>query len=263
MKKPNALIFGGLGINCEKEMAHACTVAGANSSIIPIQAFLNGMITLDDYQLLCFPGGFSFADELGAGKVLANRLVYAHSGLKEKLVQFVENGNAILGICNGFQLLVKMGLLPGDPGNQSVSLAHNDSSRFENRWVHHSVQPNHSIFLKGLTSMYLPIRHGEGKLIGEYDTHFIPLKYATEMGNATQTYPANPNGSAHAAAGLVDKTGRILGMMAHPEAALYFTQDPRWQAEKELRMRRGDPIPTHGDGYALFYNAINYFVERQ
>lgn len=263
MRKPHALIFGGLGINCEKEMAHACTIAGATATVIPIQAFLKGMVTLNEYQLLCFPGGFSFADELGAGKVLANRLMHVHSELKEKLVQFVDNGNAILGICNGFQLLVKLGLLPGKPGDQSVSLAHNDSSRFENRWVHHLVEAPHSIFLKDLKSLYLPVRHGEGKLIGEWNQDFIALKYATEAGAPAHYFPANPNGSAHATAGLVDHTGRVLGMMAHPEAALYFTHDPRWPHEKQLRNRQGRALPVHADGYALFQNAIDYLKEHR
>lgn len=258
-----ALVASGLGINCEREMAHACTIAGAKTHVVPVNALLQGTVELDDYALVCFPGGFAFADELGAGKVLANRFAHAESRLKERLASFVEKGNAILGVCNGFQLLVKVGLLPGKPAPLSMSLAANDSSKFENRWVYHQVQPSNSIFTRDLTHLYLPVRHGEGKLLGNCDPRYIALKYTTESGEPTQHYPENPNGSPNAAAALSDETGRILGMMAHPEAALYFTQDPRWPHEKERRNRRGESLPPHGDGYALFYNAISSLKEKR
>lgn len=263
MRNPAVMVFSGLGINCEKELAHAFQQAGADVITLHIQAFLNNNIDLKDYSILCFPGGFSFADELGAGKVLANRLAHAAGDLKGKLLNFVEQGNAILGICNGFQLLVKLGLLPGNSTSQSVSLSHNDSSRFENRWVHHRVQPTNSIFLRDLSHLYLPIRHGEGKLVGEYDPKYIPLKYTTAAGMPTQSFPDNPNGSSNAAAALTDPTGRILGMMAHPEAALYFTQDPRWSNERQRLIRAGKEMPRFGDGYALFRNAVAYFKEQK
>lgn len=258
-----ALIAGGLGINCEREMAHACTIAGASAHIIPINALLEGSVQLDNYGLVCFPGGFAFADELGAGKVLANRLIHAESRLKDALASFVEKGNAILGICNGFQLLVKVGLLPGKPASQSMSLGANDSSTFEDRWVHHKVQRSNSIFTRDLTHLYLPVRHGEGKLLGSCDESMVALKYANDLGEPTQRYPENPNGSPNANAALTDESGRILGMMAHPEAALYFTQDPRWTQEKERRQRKGDALPRYGDGFALFHNAISYLKENR
>jgi len=253
-----ALIISGYGINCEKEMALACSTAGFESVLIHTQTLLTQNVNLAPFDLIVFPGGFSFGDELGAGKVFANRIAYAKQSegahLKDRLLEFVDSGKCILGICNGFQLLVKLGLLPG-------ALAHNESGRFEDRWVHHKVCSSPCVFTQGLTHLYLPVRHGEGKYISTESAR-VPLKYSTQEGRATQEYPYNPNGSEDAIAAVTDSTGRIFGMMAHPEAALFFTNDPRWTREREQRLRRGDPIPQYADGYALFYNVKRYLLER-
>lgn len=253
-----ALIVSGYGINCEKEMQLACRTAGFETVLIHTQTLLTELVDLNSYGLIVFPGGFSFGDELGAGKVFANRIAYAKQAegahLRERLLEFVASGKCILGICNGFQLLVKLGLLPG-------ALAHNESGRFENRWAYHQVCPSSCIFTRGLTQLYLPLRHGEGKYIAD-GSYRAPLKYATAYGEATEKYPENPNGSADGVAAVTDSTGRILGMMAHPEAALFFTHDPRWHREKEKRQRRGEPLPQYADGYALFHNAMHYLTEQ-
>lgn len=273
MREVKALIISGYGINCERETALACQQAGAATKILHAGALLENKENLDEYQLLVFPGGFSFGDDLGAGKALANRLSYSERGgqapLKGRLIDFVERGGCILGICNGFQLLVKLGLLPGvqdGPSEQRASLAANDSCRFEDRWVHHSVLPSRSIFTTGLSHLFLPVRHGEGKCVFGarcspqtlIDEGYVPLQYATPEGEATQSYPCNPNGSTHAIAAMCDRTGRILGMMAHPEAALFWTNTPFWTREKEKLKREGGPFPTHGPGIALFKNAVTY-----
>ena len=234
-------VITGCGINCEKEVAVACTAAGAEVSFVHVKKLFSDSFSWEEAQLLIFPGGFSFGDELGAAKVFANRLLH----LRDKLQQFVSQGNCILGICNGFQLLVKLGLLPGE-GEQSASLACNDTGRFECRWIHHTVLPSNCIFTQGLSSLYLPIRHGEGKFVSKSTEKLFENKQVVLQ------YDNNLNGSMDAIAAICDPTGRILGMMAHPEAALYITHDPRW-----TRMNPRD-LPEFGSGFAIFKNAVTY-----
>ncbi len=222
-----ALVLTGYGINCEKEMAYGATLAGAETTICHVKTWLLGKLRLLDYQLLLFPGGFSFGDELGAAKAFANRISF--SGKKQELLEFIEKGNAILGVCNGFQLLVKLGILPG-------TLLPNVHGRFIDNWVHHEVTPSNCIFTVGLKELYLPIRHAEGNYFTEKPMG-VALKYKT-----------NPNGSVQSIAGVCDPTGRVLGMMAHPEAALLFTHLPDWTRRKE--------VSKFGPGFALFQNGI-------
>lgn len=272
MKSVKALIITGYGINCEKEMAFACKKGGAEVTVTHINDLLNGAIALNDYHLLGFPGGFSFADDLGAAKAFANRLTYSqHEGksFKERLHEFVQKGNCIIGICNGFQLLVKLGLLPSfvDIGTpQQLSLVHNDSQQFENRWTHHKVLPSPCVFTKDLESLYLPVRHGEGKLVAQseevteklFRNHQVVLQYSDINGTPTENYPDNPNGSTRAIGGVCDETGRVFGMMAHPEAALFFTNLPHWQRLKTQASRIGEEVPLEADGYKIFENGMNY-----
>lgn len=275
MKEINALIISGYGINCEKEMALACEMAGATATISHSEAILTNQLSLEKYDLIAFPGGFSFGDELGAAKAFANRLSHSSkiegSNIKEKLQHHVNQGKCIIGICNGFQLLVKLGLLPGsgDNANQTVSLAHNESCQFESRWVHHNVRSSPCIFTKGISSLYLPVRHGEGKLVANdkktlenlFENNHIVLQYADDSGDITMQYPHNPNGSQQSIGGMCDSTGRIFGMMAHPEGALLFTNTPQWLRQKESLKREKKPLPTHGPGYQIFKNAVDYLKE--
>ena len=247
MKKVKALVLSGYGINCEAEMAKGASLAGFDVTTLHAKAWLVGKVNLLDYQLLLFPGGFSFGDELGAGKAFANRIAF--SKRKEELLTFVEKGNCILGVCNGFQILVKLGLLPG---KGSAALIKNEKGRFESRWVHQKVLPSNSIFTKGLNELFLPIRHGEGNFVSSN------IKRLQKNGQIALQYVDNPNGSLLSISGVTDPTGRILGMMPHPEAALFFTQLPDWVRQKEEKKRNGEPLPTHGPGLALFKNAIDY-----
>lgn len=262
-----ALVISGYGINCEKEMAAACTLAGAETSVVHARDLLTGSVRPDAYRLLAFPGGFSFGDELGAAKAFANRII--HSGrLQEALIRFVEGGGCILGVCNGFQLLVKLGILP-DMGAQNASLAYNDSGRFEARWVNHAVAPTHCVFSRGIDTMRLPIRHGEGKFVAaDSDTvqslfarQQVVFQYADAEGIPAMTYPANPNGSLGAIAGVCDRTGRVMGMMAHPEAAVWFTNHPQWTRMKENAKRDNRSLPEYGDGLRIFKNVVDYLKE--
>ncbi|MDI6753873.1 MAG: phosphoribosylformylglycinamidine synthase subunit PurQ [Thermodesulfobacteriota bacterium] len=268
MKKVKALVLAGNGINCEMEMAHACRLAGSDVvDIVFLYDILSGEVKLDDYHFLNLPGGFLDGDDLGAAKAMAHRLKYAKiagSGerLDEVIFRFIREGKLILGVCNGFQLMVKSGLLPGLKGiygKQALTLTFNDSGRFEDRWVYLKVNSNSpSIFTRGLKGLYLPVRHGEGKFIPKNDEmlaelerkNLIALQYSDpDYRKPTLEYPLNPNGSASAIAGICDETGRLFGMMPHPEAYLYFVNHPRWTREK---------VPEEGMGLAIFRNAVEY-----
>lgn len=268
MGKVKALILAGNGINCEMEMAHACRLAGCEEvDIVYIYDLLSGEIKLDDYHFLNLPGGFLDGDDLGSAKAMAHRLKYARIAgkgerLEEAIHRFLKEGKVILGVCNGFQLMVKAGLIPalnGNYGHQQATLTFNDSGKFEDRWVYLKVNPHSPcVFTKGLEGLYLPVRHGEGKFIPKDDQtlkeleekNLIVLQYATEdYKTPTMDYPWNPNGSIAAVAGICDESGRLFGLMPHPEAYLYKINHPRWTREE---------VPEEGMGLAIFKNAVNY-----
>ncbi|MRR55797.1 MAG: phosphoribosylformylglycinamidine synthase subunit PurQ [Deltaproteobacteria bacterium] len=269
MKQAKAIVLTGNGTNCEVEAAHACRLAGFDEvRIAHIAELLYGDVRLDDFHFLNLTGGFLDGDDLGSAKAQANRLKYARiSGSNEHLIdqilRFITDGKLILGVCNGFQLLVKMGLLPALAGtylNQSATLTFNDSGRFQDRWVYLKCDPDSpSVFTKGVSGgMYLPIRHGEGKFLVESDEvlqkieslHLSVLKYSDSAYSApTLEFPLNPNGSMNAIAGLCDESGRLMGLMPHPEAFLHRTNHPRWTRES---------LPEEGDGLILFRNALEY-----
>ncbi|MDP8255174.1 MAG: phosphoribosylformylglycinamidine synthase subunit PurQ [Candidatus Alcyoniella australis] len=266
-KQVRAMVMAGNGTNCEMEMAHACRMAGAEVvDTVSIYELLDGERKLEDYHFLNIPGGFLDGDDLGSAKAAAN--IYAHAKvrnsdetLRGQLERFVEQGKLILGICNGFQLLIKLGLVPAIDGKyfeQQATLTFNKSGRFENRWVRLTIDPQSPcVFTRGLTSIELPVRHGEGQVVvpdsamGERLKHgHVALRYAACVGGLpTEEYPANPNGSQDGVAGLCDPSGRVFGMMPHPEAFLHRTNHPRWTRET---------LPEQGDGLALFINAVDY-----
>lgn len=203
-----------------------------------------------DFSIFMIPGGFSYGDDLGAGKVMANEL---ERRLGEQVMEFVSRGGVVLGVCNGFQVLVRAGLLPIPFGGQQVSLLPNVSGRFECRWVHLQISPdNPCVFTRGLDHLDLPVAHGEGRLYVPQSvvSAIVPvLRYAKPDGSEP-VYPYDPNGSFGHLAGLCDPSGRILGLMPHPERFVRRSQHPRWTAE-------GDPLRS-GDGLAFFENAVSY-----
>lgn len=268
VKIVRAIVITGNGTNCEMEMAHACRLAGADEvDIVHLSELLYGEKKLDNYHFLNLPGGFLDGDDLGSAKAGANRILHAAvlgtgERLHNQFTRFINQGKLILGVCNGFQLLVKLGMLPGLGGNyttQSVTLTVNDSGRFEDRWVYLRGNPaSPCIFTRGIGGTYLPVRHGEGKLIARDDAtleaisqrELIALQYThDDYGEGAIDYPANPNGSVKAIAGLCDETGRIFGLMPHPEAYLHYTNHPRWTRET---------LPADGMGLAIFRNAIEF-----
>ena len=265
MAKVNVLVLTGYGTNCHDETAHAARLGGADrADIVHFSDIVSGDVHLDDYQMITFPGGFLDGDDMGAAQAAAQRWLHlsdAHGvPLLEHLNRFLNDGKLMLGICNGFQLMVKLGLLPALDGkrfNRQVSLTYNNSARFEDRWVRLSVNDKSPcVFTKGLGHLAMPVRHGEGRIVTPDDEtlkrleneNLIALKYADpDTGLPTQEYPANPNGSPLAIAGLTDPTGHCLGLMPHPEAFNHNTNAPRW--------RRGEyEMP----GTILFENAVRY-----
>jgi phosphoribosylformylglycinamidine synthase len=249
-----------------------------------ITEIYEGGIPLHDYSFLVMIGGFMDGDDLGGGRACANRFRYRQlpgqmggGTFLERLQDFIAQGRLVLGICNGFQVLVKLGLLPGhakpdlnyrpaqEESSQTVSLTNNARGRFENRWVHLRVDPaSPCIYTKGLDHLELPIRHGEGRLVGKNEPqlaslvegHLSPLRYSLPDGEPTEEYPANPNGSPFGIASLCNSSGTVMGLMPHPEAFNHFTNHPQWTRKPFAP----DPDSEDGDGLALFRNAYAYLA---
>lgn len=263
--KPKVLIFSGYGLNCEEETKYAFDLAGAKSNIVHINDLIDKTKKIDNYQILAFPGGFSFGDDTGSGNAFANKV---KNHLWDNLKKFVTNDCLIIGICNGFQILTNLGLLPAfnkKYGIQKVALLHNDSARYLTRWVDLKVE-NHSPWLKDIKTLSLPIAHGEGKLYATEKVltelkskKLISLRYMSGSICNYSNLEANPNGSADNIAGITDETGRIFGLMPHPERAIFFTQIPNWPLLKEEYIRKGLKLPEFGPGLQIFKNAVNYF----
>ncbi len=255
MPTPNVLILRAPGTNCDAETAFAFETAGAAVTRIHINALRENPHQLENFEILAIPGGFSFGDDVGAGKILASSL---ENFLSDAVREFRDAGKLILGVCNGFQVLLKAGLLmPPDEDGPISTLGHNVSAKFEDRWTHLRATPGNCPFLKGIDRMYLPVAHGEGNFLAREDWILrglgqagqIVLRYTTADGS-TPTYPANPNGSRDDVAGVCDATGRVLGLMPHPERHVLPTQHPQWS-------RRG--LAPEGDGLQLFRNAVEFF----
>jgi phosphoribosylformylglycinamidine synthase len=262
MPSPNVLVLRAPGTNCDQESALAFRLAGAKTEILHVNRLLDSPRLLDRFQILCIPGGFSYGDDVAAGRILANQLEHH---LTEPLAQFHAGGKLILGICNGFQVMIRSGiLLPADAEHgPPATLTLNDSGKYEDRWVRLEVRGGKCVFLEGIHSMYLPVAHAEGKFVardagvlaGLESAGQLVLRYVSQ-GPAKQTaksplsFPDNPNGSMADVAGLCDRSGRVLGLMPHPERHIDPTQHPRWT--------RGEAGPV-GDGFQVFLNAVGYF----
>ena len=271
-KKVKSIVITGNGTNCEMEMAHACRLAGSDEvDIVHISELLFGEKRLEDYHFLNLPGGFLDGDDMGGAKAGANRIIHAtvkNGGekLHEQFMRFINDGKLILGVCNGFQIMVKLGLLPafdGEYDSQSMTLTFNDSGRFEARWVYLTInKKSPCVFTRDLDGVYLPVRHGEGKLVTQDDMvlkrlhnrNHIVVQYSDHgYSGPVMDYPENPNGSIDGIAGVCDESGRIFGLMPHPEAYLHYTNHPRWTREV---------LPEEGMGLRIFKNAVD-FIRRE
>ena len=261
-----ALVITGLGLNCEKETSCALRMAGAAPEMVHLSDILGGERSLAEFQILAFIGGFSFGDHIGAGTVLANRLKYR---LREQLLEFVDAGKLVIGICNGFQTITRLGLVPALNGarfEQQVALAQNTQGVFRDSWVMLRANPDSPcVFTKGIDVLPLPIRHGEGcfvprdeELLQQIEEGaLVALRYVDpESDEATSEFPHNPNGSVNAIAGICDSSGRVFGLMPHPEAYLSPFNHPHW-----TRQKINEVLPEKGLGLRIFENAVNFAAE--
>ncbi len=255
--KPRVAVITGYGINSDNELAHCFALAGGDPRRVHINDLIARKPALSDFDLIAVPGGFSFGDHIASGRVFANKLK-AH--LAEDLARAAERKVPMIGICNGFQVLVKLGLLPADKSEgrlvQTATLTYNDSGRFEDRWCHLARDPSSKcLWTKGIERIYLPIRHGEGKFIPGDAAQLaalgrngqISLRYCAANGSAPSGYPENPNGSTDDIAGICSADGLIFGLMPHPEAHMLATNHPQWQ---KLGLK------GEGEGVRIFRNAV-------
>jgi phosphoribosylformylglycinamidine synthase I len=263
MGKVKVIILRTAGTNCDKETAFAFEQAGAAAEFVHINELTKRRKDLRDFQILAIPGGFTYGDDIASGKILANELRFK---LEDDLERFISDGKLMIGICNGFQILVKAGLLPNLSGNfQSIetTLTLNDSAKFEDRWVYLKKgargkgQGSRCVWTHGIDDIiYLPVAHGEGKFIPRSaeilkqlkDEGLIVFEYVDEKGRRAD-YPANPNGSVDNIAGICDRTGHIMGLMPHPERHISPLQHPRWTRTSRKAC---------GDGFAIFKNGVNF-----
>jgi len=271
-KRPGALVLTGYGINCDYETQYACNVVGFSAERIHLNDLLEKSMSIFKYSLVVFPGGFSFGDDLGSGVAFASKIRFSHSDggnrLYNCIMEYVHRGGLVLGVCNGFQILVRLGIIPASEGLygvQQVTLAPNREGYFIDRWVNLRVEPeSKNVFTKGIDILRLPVRHGEGRFIpmdkkimqSLEKENQITLRYCDEQGKPTMEFPLNPNGSEGAVAGISDPSGRILGLMPHPEAAVSVYQYPDWTRKTKPGMHKQSSLK--GDGYRIFENAFMY-----
>jgi phosphoribosylformylglycinamidine synthase len=277
MTKPNVLILTGYGINCDEETKFAFEKCQASADIVHINDLIENPSQLQKYQIITFAGGFSYGDDTGSGKALANRI---KNNLSESLLEFIERDTLVLGICNGFQVMINLGLAPAleKPfGYIEASLEYNKSNRYQCRWVDLKVDSNSPcVFTQGIDVLHIPVAHGEGNYYANEDVlsliendHLAPLKYAKPVDLAADNlavynfaegeFPYNPNGAVNDIAAICTRSGRVMGMMPHPERGMLFTQRDDWTFLKEKYIRENVDIPEEADGIKIFKNAVNYF----
>lgn len=260
MAKPKVLILRAPGTNCEGETAYAFQLAGAQTTLLHVNRLIESPQLADGHQILCFPGGFSYGDDIAAGRILAQQLK-VH--LSDMVNCFRDEDHLVLGICNGLQIMMRLGIFFDDSTAPPATLTLNQQARFEDRWVHLATAENNCVFLHDIEHMYLPMAHAEGRLVLRADeagrtfagTGRLCLRYSAEKGPAIDEalpFPLNPNGAAMNTAGLCDESGRIFGLMPHPERHIEATHHPFWTRRTEQ--------PEYGDGFAIFQNAVGYFA---
>ncbi len=259
MSAPKILVLRAPGINCERETHHAFARAGGSPEFVHIQQLLNKPTLLDEFRAIAVPGGFAYGDDISSGRVLAQEMKHK---LGDRILQFVDRGGLVLGICNGFQVLVRLGLLPCTQHKleEEVTLTHNLSNHYECRWVTLQTQKSRCVFLPAGLTLRWPAAHGEGRLIARdaglqkllLDEGYAALLYVDDHGKPTEVYPQNPNGAPLGFAGLTNKTGRVLGMMPHPDRSYLPTHMPNW---RRTLLERGE-LPLDGDGMVVFRELV-------
>jgi phosphoribosylformylglycinamidine synthase subunit PurQ / glutaminase len=271
-KQVKVLILSGYGINSETESAHAFMLAGAIAEIVHINDLISKKKKMSDYDIMIFPGGFSYGDDTGSGQAYADKM---RNNLWIELMEFIESGKLVLGVCNGFQIMVHLGLFPlksGKYGERRHALLSNSQSRFECRDVHIKAAETNCVFTKNIDIAHLPISHGEGRFFCDKETfaalqqdNQIVFTYCTSDGEpARGHYPENPNGAMLDVAAICDHTGRLMGMMPHPERAIYTTSLPDFHMQKELARRDGRVLPELVEpNLMIFKNAVEFAGDKK
>ena len=274
MYVPNVAVLFGFGINCDHETAAVFDMVGGNSTRVHLNSFISGSDSLDNYDILAVPGGFSFGDHLGSGRLMGNRMRFS---LRDELTKFIGAGKPIIGICNGFQVLVKTGLLPGPEGSvpdfvQRASLTLNDSGRYEDRWVTLEFnQHSNCIWTKRMTKIDCPVRHGEGKYVmpdldnltklaanNQIAVRYIDPENTDAEPDIVLPFPKSPNGSMMNIAGISDNTGLVFGLMPHPEAIYAQWLHPDYT--RGTAPGTASDIEWEGQGLQIFRNAVEYVI---
>jgi len=260
MARPKALVVRAPGTNCDIETAYAFELAGASADRLHVNQLIDHPELAKSYQILCFPGGFSYGDDIAAGRIAA---VQWQTRLSDTLEMFRDEDRLVLGICNGFQIMMRLGIFFSAPETRvPATLTWNLQGRFESRWVHLKSDTDQCVFLTGVERIYLPMAHAEGRFLMRDEAAQqelssagqIALRYCSEQGETGDEplpFPSNPNGAQWNVAGICDPSGRIFGMMPHPERFLFPTNHPSWT--------RLEPLPEHGEGLRIFKNAVAYF----
>lgn len=258
---PRVLILRAPGTNCDKETAFAFEKAGAVATAVHVQQLIENPSSGSSCQILCIPGGFSYGDDIAAGRILAQRLS-VH--LRDLIDDFLHQDKLVIGICNGFQVLMRLGVFfPDSNGSTPATLTLNRQARFEDRWVHLSAGPTNSVFLRDIDQLFLPVAHAEGRFVIKdevsrsrlVDNRQLGLRYCQsdgKTGDQCLPFPDNPNGADLNVAGISDPSGRLFGLMPHPERYIDPTQHPFWT--------RLETLPDFGEGMAIFRNATGYFA---
>ena len=258
-----ALILSGYGINCEEETFNAFNIAGIEATIVHINDLIENPKKLKSFQVLALPGGFSYGDHTGSGNAMAHKI---KNNLFENIVDFIERDKLVIGICNGCQILINLGIAPASEGyKRELALVENDIPTYQCRWVNIKVIRQKSPWLKKIKELYLPVAHQEGKFIASKKTldklnkkKLIICKYINNNGLlAKKKFPFNPNGSMEDIAAITNTKGNVLAIMPHPERAFYFLQRPDWIDQKERNFM--NKSKQYGDGYKIFRNAYYYF----
>ena len=259
MSAPKVLVLRAPGINCERETHFAFARAGGAPEYVHIQQLLAAPTQLDRFAAIAVPGGFSYGDDISSGRVLAQEM---KARLGEAILRFVDRGGLVLGICNGFQVLVRLGLLPCTQHKleEEVTLTHNLSNHYECRWVTLRTRKSRCVFLPPDLTLRWPAAHGEGRLVARDPAlqqlllaeGYATMLYVDDQGQPTERYPFNPNGAPLGFAGLTDRTGRVLGVMPHPDRSYLPTHMPDW---RRTALQRGS-LPEDGDGMVVFREMI-------
>ncbi len=260
-----ALILSGYGLNSEEETLHAFKYCGLEGDIVHINDVIDSPKMLEDYNILAIPGGFSYGDDTGSGNAFAQKMRLA---LMPQLLEFIARDTLTIGICNGCQILVNLGLVPalGNYGERDIAVTYNASARYQCRWIDLKIQSN-SPWLRGIDTIHIPVAHGEGRFMMEDKTlkalqknGQIAARYIKEDGSSAQEeFPYNPNGSVDDIAAMTDKTGKILAIMPHPERGMFTWQRDDFAELKDRAQRTGTKLPEETDGLKIFQNAAEYF----